>query len=87
MSLINLVFILPFIALLVWIFWIYKKLAQTKSKSVILYGLMGIGSLMFGTFIARQLLILFLNEGPAALIASLTGFLACFGLYQYLKRK
>lgn len=81
---INIVFIIALCALLGWIFLKYSKLAQERNKSIALYGLLGICSLLLGTYLGGLIEIAAFGN-KQGLLAALLGFGFCFFVYRILR--
>ncbi len=83
--LINILFLVAFFALLAWIFLKFSKLAKERNKSIVLYGVLGLISLLLGTYLGGLIEILLFSV-KQGLLSSFIGFGSCFLTYQILKK-
>ncbi len=82
--LLNIIFIIALFALLGWIFFMYSKLAKERNKSIALYGILGVGSLLLGTFLGGLIESALFSVKPG-IFSSIIGFGSCFAVYLLLK--
>ena len=82
----NILFLVAFLVLLGWIFLKYSKLAKERNKSIVLYGILGVCSLILGTYLGG-LIEIALFSVKQGLLASIIGVGSCFLVYHILKRR
>ena len=82
----NLLFLVPFLVLLGWIFLKYSKLAKERNKSIVLYGILGVSSLLLGTYLGGLIEIALFGV-KQGILTSIIGLGSCFLVYYILKRR